>query len=332
MKFIDEAIIEVIAGNGGNGCVSFRREKYVPRGGPNGGDGGKGGDIVFIADEGLGTLMHVQYRRRFSAKKGSHGMGSQKTGAQGEDKIVKLPVGTLIYDADSNELLHDLKHRGDRFIAANGGKGGRGNMHFSSATNQAPRQAEPGEKGVERKLRLELKLLADVGLVGFPNSGKSTLISTISNSRPKIADYPFTTKVPNLGVVQADDRSFVVADIPGLIEGAHRGAGMGVAFLRHIERTKLLVYLIDMSDVQRKDPVESFKSLREELHSFNIRFDSYPEILVLTKTDLPEVRDKADDATIELTQETSSPIFKISAATGDGLEQLIRAMAKNVFL
>jgi len=326
MKFIDEAKIEVIAGDGGKGCVSFRREKYVPKGGPNGGDGGDGGDIVFEADEGLGTLMDIQYRKRFKAGRGEHGGGSQKTGARGEDKVVRLPVGTLIYDAETGLRVYDLSTPGERFIAAQGGKGGRGNMRFVTSTRQAPRHAEPGEKGEHKTLRLELKLLADVGLVGFPNAGKSTLISSISNSRPKIADYPFTTKVPNLGVVRVDDRSFVVADIPGLIEGASHGAGMGVAFLKHIERTKLLVYLIDMSDSQRQDAAKSFESLRNELQAFSDQFEDYPEIIALTKIDIPEVRERVKEAQETLATITKAPVFAISAATGEGVGELVSTM------
>jgi len=330
MKFIDEAKIEVVAGKGGKGCVSFRREKYVPKGGPNGGDGGKGGDVLFIADEGLHTLMDISYRRRFRAKNGEHGGGSQKTGAGGEDVVVKVPVGTVVRDADSGEVICDIDHHGQREVVAAGGKGGRGNMHFASSTHQAPRRAEPGMPGEERVLKLELKLLADVGLVGFPNAGKSTLIAAISNARPKIADYPFTTKVPNLGLVRSDDRDFVVADVPGLIEGAHEGAGMGTAFLKHIERTRLLVYLLDMSDHDHTNPAESYVSLKNELLSFKKDFADYAEIIALTKMDIPEVRELADEARALLKKETKADIFCISAATGEGVKELVRTMAGHV--
>lgn len=330
MKFIDEAKIEVIAGKGGKGCVSFRREKYVPLGGPNGGDGGKGGDVVFLADEGLHTLMDVSYRRRFRAKNGGHGGGGQKTGAGGDDMVVKVPVGTVVKDFDTGEIICDISHHGQREVVAAGGKGGRGNMRFATSTNQAPRMAEPGMPGEERMLKLELKLLADVGLVGFPNAGKSTLIAAVSNARPKIADYPFTTKVPNLGLVRMDDRDFVVADVPGLIEGAHEGAGMGTAFLKHIERTRLLVYLLDMSDHDHTNPAESYVSLKNELMSFREDFSQYNELIVLTKMDIPEVKELADEASALLKKETKADIYCISAATGEGVKELVRAMAENV--
>ena len=326
MKFIDEAKIEVIAGKGGKGCVSFRREKYVPLGGPNGGDGGKGGDVIFVADEGLHTLMDVSYRRRFRAKNGTHGGGGQKTGAGGDDIVVKVPVGTVVKDFDTGEVICDIDHHGQHEVVAAGGKGGQGNMRFATCTNQAPRKAGPGLPGEERILKLELKLLADVGLVGFPNAGKSTLIAAIS----KIADYPFTTKVPNLGLVRADERDFVVADVPGLIEGAHQGAGMGTAFLKHIERTRLLVYLLDMSDHAHMDPRESYVSLKNELMSFKKDFSQYGELIALTKMDIPEVRELSDEARALLKKETKADIVCISAATGDGIKELVRAMAKRV--
>lgn len=330
MKFIDEAKIEVIGGKGGKGCVSFRREKYVPLGGPNGGDGGKGGDVIFVADEGLHTLMDVSYRRRFRAKNGTHGGGGQKTGAGGDDIVVKVPLGTVVKDFEMGEVICDLNHHGQSEVVAAGGKGGQGNMRFATCTNQAPRKAGPGLPGEERLLKLELKLLADVGLVGFPNAGKSTLISAISNARPKIADYPFTTKVPNLGMVRTDDSDFVVADVPGLIEGAHQGAGMGTAFLKHIERTRLLVYLLDMSDHDHTNPAESYVALKDELMSFKKDFSQYGELIVLTKMDIPEVRDLSDEARELLKKETAGDIYCISAATGDGIKELVHAMAEHV--
>lgn len=328
MKFIDEAKIEVIAGDGGNGCVSFRREKYVPKGGPDGGEGGNGGDVVFVADEGLGSLMDIQYRRTFKAGHAAHGGSKQMTGAGGDSVFIKVPVGTLIYDAEEEILLCDLNTHAMSFCAAKGGRGGRGNMHFVSSTRQAPRHAEEGKKGERRKLRLELKLLADVGLVGFPNAGKSMLISAISNSRPKVADYPFTTKVPNLGVARIDEKTFVVADIPGLIEGASDGAGMGIAFLKHIERTRVIVHLIDMSDASRTSSVlKNYSALMQELVSFNEKFEDFPQIIALTKMDIPEIRDLSKVAKKELWDETGHPVHCISAATGEGIKELLREIA-----
>src|SRR5579885_3530798 len=268
--FIDEARIRVKAGDGGNGCVAFRREKYVPRGGPSGGDGGHGGDVILFADEHHNTLLHFRFNPEHTAERGRHGEGSNRTGRDGASIEVPVPVGTIVYDDDTGEVLHDFTRVGDRFIVAKGGRGGRGNQHFATATHQAPTEHEPGRPGEEKRLRLELKLLADVGLVGYPNAGKSTLISRISAARPKIADYPFTTLEPNLGVVELPDyRSFVVADIPGLIEGAHLGHGLGIQFLRHIERTRLLVHLVDVSEASGRDPVRDFETVMEELASFS---------------------------------------------------------------
>src|SRR3974390_1301756 len=258
--FVDEAKISVKAGDGGNGCVAFRREKYVPRGGPSGGDGGNGGSVYLEANPNDNTLLRYRYNREFKADRGRHGEGSNCTGVSGDDMILKVPVGTLVYDEEGEELLADLKKPGQRVLVAQGGRGGRGNQHFAKPWHQAPREKEEGQPGEERHLRLELKLLADVGLVGFPNAGKSTLISVISAARPKIANYPFTTLEPNLGVVQLPNyRSFVVADIPGLIEGAHTGAGLGIQFLRHVQRTRLLAHLVDVSDASGRDPVEDFE-------------------------------------------------------------------------
>src|ERR1700757_1011733 len=260
--FIDEAKIRVKAGDGGNGCMAFRREKFVPRGGPSGGDGGKGGDVVMESSERHNTLVHFRFNPEHKAERGRHGEGSNRSGREGADVVLKVPVGTILYDADSNELVHDFARPDERIVIARGGRGGRGNARFATSTHQAPRECEPGRPGEERAYRLELKLLADVGLVGYPNVGKSTLISRISAARPKIADYPFTTLEPNLGVVAVGEEpeviSFVVADIPGLIEGAHSGAGLGTQFLRHIERTRLLVHLVDVSDESGRDPVHDF--------------------------------------------------------------------------
>ncbi len=272
--FIDEVRIRVKAGDGGNGCLAFRREKYVPRGGPSGGDGGRGGDITMVASEHYNTLLHFRFNPEHTAQRGRHGEGSNRTGREGESIELPVPVGTIVYDADSGEQLHDFTQTGDRFLVAKGGRGGRGNQHFATSTHQAPTEHEPGHPGEAKHLRLELKLLADVGLVGFPNAGKSTLISRISAARPKIADYPFTTLEPNLGVVSVDDSTFVVADIPGLIEGAHLGHGLGVQFLRHIERTRLLVHLVDVSEITGRDPVEDFRVVMGELAGFS---ESLPE-------------------------------------------------------
>src|SRR3954464_7356298 len=271
--FIDEAKIRVKAGDGGNGCMAFRREKFVPRGGPSGGDGGRGGDVIMESSERHNTLVHFRFNPEYKAERGRHGEGSNRTGQEGHDVILKVPVGTILYDADSGERIHDFSRPDERLVIARGGRGGRGNQHFATSTHQAPREHELGRAGEERNYRLELKLLADVGLVGYPNAGKSTLISRISAARPKIADYPFTTLEPNLGVVTVGEEpyqeSFVVADVPGLIEGAHEGSGLGTQFLRHIERTSVLAHLVDVSDASgRPDPVEDFKVINNELASF----------------------------------------------------------------
>jgi GTP-binding protein len=328
MKFIDEAIIEVTSGDGGNGCVSFRREKYVPMGGPDGGDGGDGGSVIFRTKEGLTTLMDVRYRRHFKAERGGHGKGKQMTGRSGEDKIVHVPVGSVVFDAVSGEQLADLDRVEQDWVAAAGGRGGLGNMRFTTSTNQAPRKSTPGTKGEAKKLRIELKLLADVGLVGLPNAGKSTLISSVSNAKPKIADYPFTTKIPSLGLVNAaGGRNFVVADIPGLIEGASRGAGMGIQFLKHIERTKVILHLIDISDHTHHDPVASYRDIRSELEAFNPEITARPEIVVLTKTDLTEVKDLALDVANLLMDAGAIEVMAVSAASHDGLDQLMNRVA-----
>src|SRR5947208_7807924 len=286
--FIDEAKIRVKAGDGGNGCVAFRREKYVPRGGPSGGDGGKGGDIYMESSERHNTLVHFRCNPEYKAQRGRHGEGSNRTGREGTDIILKVPVGTILYDADSGEKVHDFSRPDERIVVAQGGRGGRGNARFATSTHQAPREHEDGRPGEDRVFRLELKLLADVGLVGYPNVGKSTLISRISAARPKIADYPFTTLQPNLGVVAVgqppEERSFVVADIPGLLEGAHSGAGLGTQFLRHIERTRLLVHLVDVSDASgRPDPVKNVEVLRGELESFGAALEDQPIIMAASK-------------------------------------------------
>ena len=327
--FIDEVKIRVKAGDGGNGCLAFRREKYVPRGGPSGGDGGRGGDVVLVASDHHNTLLHFRFNPEHTAERGRHGEGSNRTGRDGESIEVPVPVGTLVYDADTGELLHDFTHAGDRFVIAKGGRGGRGNQHFATPTHQAPTEHEPGRPGDEKHLRLELKLLADVGLVGFPNAGKSTLISRISAARPKIADYPFTTLEPHLGVVSVDDSTFVVADIPGLIEGAHLGHGLGTQFLRHIERTRLLVHLVDVSEASGRDPVEDFRVVMAELASFSEDLVKKPMFLVASKIDVAQ-----DPARIErlreLAREEHLPFFEISSVTGQGIEHLKREMFKKI--
>src|SRR5438874_12253666 len=284
--FIDEVRIYVKAGDGGNGCLAVRREKVVPRVGPSGGDGGRGGDVYLVATQHQNTLLHFRFNPEHKAERGRHGEGSNRTGHEGKSIELETPVGTVVYDAETGEKLHDFTAPGERFLVARGGRGGRGNARFATSTHQAPTEHEPGRPGEERRLRLELKLLADVGLVGFPNAGKSTLISRISAARPKIADYPFTTLEPNLRVAKMDDfRSFVVADIPGLIEGAHNGAGLGIQFLRHIERTKVLVHMVDVSDATGRDPVEDFETVMRELASFNEDLAKKPMIVVASKMD-----------------------------------------------
>ena len=334
--FVDEAKIFVKAGNGGNGCVAFRREKYVPRGGPSGGDGGNGGNIYLEANPNDNTLLRYRYNREFKADRGRHGEGSNCTGHSGEDLILQVPVGTLVFDDQTGETIADLATPGRRVLIAHGGRGGRGNQNFAKPWHQAPREHEDGFPGEERHLRLELKLLADVGLVGFPNAGKSTLISVISAARPKIANYPFTTLEPNLGVVNADGgtgghgtelgRTFVVADLPGLIEGAHLGAGLGIRFLRHVERTRLLVHLIDTSDSTADDPVHSFEVINGELRAFSPSLTEKPMIVVATKLDAT-----TDGARLEALRDfcklRALEFHSISAATGEGVKKLVRSIA-----
>jgi GTP-binding protein len=328
--FIDEAKIYVKAGDGGNGCLAFRREKYVPRGGPSGGDGGRGGDIYMVANEHVNTLLHFRFNPEHKAQRGRHGEGSNCTGQEGKSIDLEVPIGTVVYDADSGEKLYDFTHAGERFLVARGGKGGRGNARFTTATHQAPTEHEEGKPGDERRLRLELKLLADVGLVGFPNAGKSTLISRISAARPKIADYPFTTLEPNLGVVKMDDfRSFVVADIPGLIEGAHLGHGLGIQFLRHIERTKLLVHMVDVSEASARNPVEDFETVMRELASFSEDLAKKPMLVVASKLDAAQDLERVASLK-RLAAEKNLPYFEISSVTGVGLEALKYAIAERV--
>jgi len=364
--FNDEARIRVKAGDGGNGCVAFRREKFVPRGGPSGGDGGRGGDVYMESSERHNTLVHFRFNPEYKAERGRHGEGSNKSGREGDDIVLKVPVGTILYDDSSGERLHDFSRADERIVIARGGRGGRGNARFATSTHQAPREHELGRAGEERLFRLELKLLADVGLVGYPNVGKSTLISRISAARPKIADYPFTTLEPNLGVVSLGERSdpdatsFVVADIPGLIEGAHSGAGLGTQFLRHIERTRILVHLIDVSDSSgRPDPMEDFDVIMRELESFGAGLEEKPMIVVASKIDalekpkepttkLPAARSSAStrgrsaaakkiakpqnklDRLAAFCRKKRLKLFPISAVTGEGIDALKYALGKEV--
>jgi GTPase len=333
--FVDEAKILVKAGNGGNGCVAFRREKFVPRGGPSGGDGGNGGSIYLQANPNDNTLLRYRYNREFKADRGRHGEGSNCTGHSGEDMILQVPVGTLVFDDATGETIVDLAEPGQRVLVAHGGRGGRGNQHFAKPWHQAPREHDEGQPGEERHLRLELKLLADVGLVGFPNAGKSTLISVISAARPKIANYPFTTLEPNLGVVNADGggthghelgRTFVVADLPGLIEGAHEGAGLGIRFLRHVERTRLLVHLIDTSDASTIEPIHAFEVISGELRAFSEALTEKPMIVVATKLDATTDRTQLE-ALRDFCQDHDLEFHAISSATGEGVRDLVRAIA-----
>jgi GTP-binding protein len=331
--FVDEAKIRVKAGDGGNGCMAFRREKFVPRGGPSGGDGGHGGDVIMESSERHNTLVHFRFNPEYKGERGRHGEGSNKTGREGESVVLKVPVGTIVYDDFTGELVRDFSHPDERVVVARGGRGGRGNAQFATSTHQAPREHEEGRPGEERELRLELKLLADVGLVGYPNAGKSTLISRISAAKPKIADYPFTTLQPNLGVVVVgeppDDVSFVVADIPGLIEGASDGAGLGTQFLRHIERTRFLVHLVDVSDASgRPDPVEDYEVINRELANFGSGLDSKPTIVVASKMDAAN-KDKLAKLK-RYCKRKQLDLYPISAVTGEGINELKYAMAKKL--
>ncbi len=322
MKFIDEAVIEVSAGNGGDGCRAFRREKFVPRGGPSGGDGGNGGSVFLEATSRAHTLMDFRYKRRYQAQRGEHGQGRDKYGKGGEDLILHVPIGTTITDAQTGELLGDLTEDGQRCLVARGGRGGFGNIHFASPTNQAPQECEPGSPGQERIIRLSLRLLADVGLLGLPNAGKSTLLSVVSSARPRIADYPFTTLIPNLGVVSLDpDRTFVMADIPGLVEGAHEGRGLGHQFLKHLERCRLLLHLVEVPSGDT-DPVADVKMLEKELARFDERLAALPRLLVVSKSDLLEKPEIIESLRTEF---SPCPVYVISAVTKDGVRSLLEA-------
>jgi len=330
--FVDQVDIRVAAGHGGRGCLSFRREKRVPRGGPNGGDGGHGGSIYVVASSHTNTLINYRFHPEFDAPRGQHGEGSNRTGSTGSDLELPVPIGTLVYEkaGDSLRLLADLSAAGQRVMVARGGRGGLGNARFASSTNRAPRKVQPGEPGEEKELRLELKLLADVGLVGFPNAGKSTLISRVSAAKPKIADYPFTTLTPNLGVVGlSDDRSFVVADVPGLIEGAHRGLGLGHQFLRHLERTRVLVHVVDVSGASGRDPVRDLDTVRRELELYRPELAAKPQLVAANKMDAAGEREP-----VELLEKRAKaldlPFFRISAVTGDGVPALLEATWKEI--
>ncbi len=324
MNFIDEAVISVQGGRGGAGCVSFRREKYVPKGGPDGGDGGHGGSVILKVDTGLNTLQAFRRTKRFAAGKGQAGRGKNQHGKQGKDVIIRVPQGTLVRDAETGDILADLTERDQEWTAAAGGLGGRGNARYVSATNQAPTYAQPGLEGEERRLILELKLMADVGLVGAPNAGKSTFLSRVSAARPKIADYPFTTLVPNLGVVElSDERTMVIADIPGLIEGAHEGVGMGMEFLRHVERTATLLYIIDVSQGP-ENAAETFQMLERELERYHAPLSEKPRLIALNKTDITSDEEVAQTA--RMIKAEQNEIFPISAVTGKGVPELIEAM------
>jgi len=320
VKFIDEAMITVQSGHGGKGCVSFRREKFIPRGGPDGGDGGKGGDIILITTSRKRTLYHFKYQKHFKAENGAHGQGKQKTGKNGRNLTIELPPGTLVIDADTGLLIKDLVDTDETFVILKGGRGGQGNTKFKTSTHRTPRFAQPGEPGETRTLKLELKLLADVGIIGLPNVGKSTLIAAISSARPKIADYPFTTLTPSLGVVQTNwAEPFVVADIPGLIKGAHQGTGLGIKFLRHIERTRILIHLIDVSSIDPDDPLHQYHTINQELVMYDEKLVKKPQIVVLNKLDLPGVRKAAEIFQSAL---KDKKVLLISALSGQGLEQL----------
>jgi GTP-binding protein len=334
MKFVDEVSIRVKAGDGGDGAVAWRREKFIPRGGPAGGDGGNGGDVVLAVDPQLSTLLDYRYVREHRAKAGGHGMGSDMNGQDGADLVLRVPPGTVVKDAASGEVLADLGAAEERFVAAKGGKGGLGNMNFASSTNQAPRYAEEGTPGEERELVLELKLLADVGIVGYPNAGKSTLISRISRARPKIADYPFTTLVPNLGVVSwRGERSFVVADIPGLIEGAHEGAGLGHQFLRHVERCRVLVHLVEGANPEPgRAPKADLEAIDRELALYSPELAKKPQIVAVTKVDVPEAREAGEKlAKVLGRRKKPVKVHLVSAVTGEGLDELLDAVARVLF-
>ncbi|MCY7766332.1 MULTISPECIES: GTPase ObgE [Bacillus] len=327
--FVDQVKVYVKGGDGGNGMVAFRREKYVPKGGPAGGDGGKGGDVVFEVDEGLRTLMDFRYKKHFKAIRGEHGMSKNQHGRNADDMVIKVPPGTVVTDDDTKQVIADLTEHGQQAVIARGGRGGRGNSRFATPANPAPQLSENGEPGKERYVVLELKVLADVGLVGFPSVGKSTLLSVVSSAKPKIADYHFTTLVPNLGMVETDDgRSFVIADLPGLIEGAHQGVGLGHQFLRHIERTRVIVHVIDMSGLEGRDPYEDYVTINQELSEYNLRLTERPQIIVANKMDMPQAAENLEAFKEKLTDDY--PVFPVSAVTREGLRELLFEVANQL--
>ena len=327
--FVDQVKVYVKGGDGGNGMVAFRREKYVPKGGPAGGDGGKGGDVLFEVDEGLRTLMDFRYKKHFKAIRGEHGMSKNQHGRNADDMVIKVPPGTVVTDDDTKQVIADLTEHGQRAVIARGGRGGRGNSRFATPANPAPQLSENGEPGKERYIVLELKVLADVGLVGFPSVGKSTLLSVVSSAKPKIADYHFTTLVPNLGMVETDDgRSFVMADLPGLIEGAHQGIGLGHQFLRHIERTRVIVHVIDMSGLEGRDPYEDYLTINQELSEYNLRLTERPQIIVANKMDMPQAAENLEAFKEKLTDDY--PVFPVSAVTREGLRELLFEVANQL--
>ncbi len=332
MNFVDEAHIEVFAGDGGNGCAAFRREAHTPRGGPCGGDGGNGGDVVVVADPQMSSLLDFRYQRHYRAKRGEDGRSKDQYGKGGEDTVLRVPVGTVVCDKETGAVLADMSIAHQRFVVAQGGKGGRGNIHFKSPWNQAPTQSEPGTKGEHRTLRLELKLLAEVGLIGMPSVGKSTVISMVSRARPKIAAYPFTTLIPNLGVAPLrGDRALVIADIPGLIPGASRGAGLGHRFLRHVERTRVLIHILDASPAGSAsgDPISDFETINRELKEYAPELSEKPQLVALNKVDLTDTRQRAPEIAHDFAKR-GMPFYQISAATGEGLEELLEATWKTV--
>ena len=328
--FIDRVKIRVSAGDGGDGVTAFRREKFIPRGGPSGGDGGIGGSVWLESDEGVNTLLHLRYNPEHKAERGRHGEGSKRSGKDGEDVLVKVPVGTEVFDTETEEMLFDFTEAGQRFMAAKGGKGGWGNQHFATSTNRAPRYHYTGRPGEYRELQLELKLIADVGLVGFPNAGKSTLISVVSAAKPKIADYPFTTLEPNLGVVDMGNfRTFVIADIPGLIEGASDGAGLGDRFLRHVERTKLLLHLVDVSSISGRNPVEDYEIINRELANYDENLATRPQIVLATKIDALDEPERLENLR-ERVEKDGKPFFEISAVTNQGTQEVVNFTAQKL--
>lgn len=331
MKFIDEVTLNVKSGDGGRGCVSFRREKFIPFGGPDGGDGGKGGDVIFEVTPALSTLLDLRCRPHQKAESGGHGKGKNMHGANGKDLVIHLPPGTVVKDRESGEVMADLTEPGERVVILKGGRGGQGNARFTTSTNKAPKFAQPGEAGEERWLRLELKVMADVGLLGFPSVGKSSFIARVSAARPKIADYPFTTLTPNLGVVPYKDyRSFVIADIPGLIEGAHSGAGLGHRFLKHVERTDLLLHILDISWMPERDPIREYEAINRELRLFNEELARKCQIVVINKLDLPATRENLPNV-LPWFEERDIRVFPISAATGEGIPPLLDEIARHLW-